>query len=216
MNDKFVLKSKTIIGALIAAVPALFLLSGQAAPAADKLAQAQGALEALVVALVGLAGAVLAIIGRVKAESTLTIRPSGRPSRRIGLVLVVALVPVLLLAACTTPKLSDDPQIAMEQEWVAACEQMKSGVATALALRKAGALNPDEILTMGLIKTVYVGTCTGEPQPVGAALSEGAVKGAVFSLCPELVWVDDITVTITLAAVCASRQYLLHELENTT
>jgi hypothetical protein len=104
----------------------------------------------------------------------------------------------------------------MEQDWVQACGQMKAGIRTAIDLRKAGQLSETEIHIMDRIKTVYVSICTDDPQPLTSALTDVAVGAAIAELCPELRVDEDLVVTVAMAAVCAGRQYLLVQLEEST
>lgn len=124
-----------------------------------------------------------------------------------------ALSVVVFLGASCPGERSADPTIAMEQDFVAACSQMAAGMRTAIALRKAGQLSELAIQTVGHIKTVYVGVCTGEPQPMTSALQDAALAAAVVELCPALKVGDDLVITVAMAAVCAGNQYLLAELE---
>jgi hypothetical protein len=127
----------------------------------------------------------------------------------------VLLVIVVMLSACGGQR-STDPTIAMEQDWVQACGQMKAGMRTAIDLRTAGQLSETEIQIMDRIKTVYVSICTDDPQPLTSALTDVAVGVAIGELCPELRVDEDLVVTVAMAAVCAGRQYLLVQLEDTT
>ena len=131
---------------------------------------------------------------------------------RRGTLLAGLTAGLILLAGCTGPR-SADPQIKLEQDFVASCAQMEQGVRTGITLRKAGTLSETEIQVIGLVKTVYVGICSSEPQPAGDTLKDAAVLAAVGELCPELSLDDDITITIAMASVCAARQYLLKHME---
>lgn len=126
---------------------------------------------------------------------------------------LAALMVLVSLGASCPGERSDDPTIAMEQDFVAACDQMAGGMRTAIALRKADKLSELEIQTVDRIKTVYVGVCTAEPQPLTSAIKDIALKTAVAELCPALKVDEDLVITVAMAAVCAGRQYLIAELE---
>ena len=70
MNSKWFLKSKTIIGILIASVPTLAAALGWAIDAEVLKSLNEGIAAAFV-----LVGSIMAILGRVKAKSILTIKP---------------------------------------------------------------------------------------------------------------------------------------------
>jgi len=131
---------------------------------------------------------------------------------RRGTLLAGLTAGIILLAGCPQ-NVSNDPNIAMAQEWAATCGQLKAGVETATALNNAGTLTEAEALVMDKVVVIYVRICTTDPQPVASIVKDVAVKLAVGELCPELKLGDDLAVTIATATLCAARQYLILQLE---
>lgn len=131
---------------------------------------------------------------------------------RRGVALASVIAALVMVVGCPA-NVSDDPYIAMTQEWAATCGQLKQGVQTATSLNLIGALSETEASIMDKVNVVYVGVCSVDPQPVASILTDIAVKAAVGELCPELKLGDDLAVTIATATVCAARQYLLLQLE---
>lgn len=72
---KFVLKSKTIIGAVLVAVPLVFQLFGAAPPEQATLQQAGDSLVTLIEAGAQLAGIIMVVWGRLTAKQSLKVTP---------------------------------------------------------------------------------------------------------------------------------------------
>jgi hypothetical protein len=103
-----------------------------------------------------------------------------------------AIVGVAVALSGCPGQVSDNPEIALKQEWSAACSQLKTGVLTALMLGQAGKLTEAEAQVIDKVNVVYVETCAAEPVALTEALQNALVIAAVGELCPELTPSDDV------------------------
>jgi hypothetical protein len=74
METKFILKSKTVWGAILMLVPTVFVLLGLDAPSPDELAGAKAAGEQILLLGTELVGFALAIWGRMAAKTKVVVK----------------------------------------------------------------------------------------------------------------------------------------------
>jgi hypothetical protein len=117
MDQKWVLKSKTIIGAILMMVPVICSLAGIEPPSAEELSSANVDFGQLMMGLSGLVGFGLTIYGRITAKHQLTV--TGAPkvdSTTLRAVLMLFMLGGLAtsLAACASAVTKVDDTLASD------------------------------------------------------------------------------------------------------
>jgi len=110
MDQKWVLKSKTIFGAILMAVPIICSLLGVEPPSADQLAAANVDFSQLMIGLSGLVGFGLTIYGRFTARTQLTVtgvKPDSTTLKAIAMLFMVGMAISLTACAGAMTKVDD-------------------------------------------------------------------------------------------------------------
>jgi hypothetical protein len=103
MITKFALRSKTIIGGLVTALPLVMRLAGVDMPPDSEIQAFGASLQTLIDAIALVVGQALVWWGRLTAKTQLTVRPGG------GTAVLVALLAVGLLAAACASRIAETP-----------------------------------------------------------------------------------------------------------